>query len=88
MYICLPLKISRCCGGGTPDCSSTFSFMRVIYKKGKKNRVIGMFSQFWKWKRYRLEYVDVGRVARTSQKIVSTTYLVIGVDIELDLCME
>lgn len=30
-YICLPPKISRCCGGGTPDCSSTFSLIRVIY---------------------------------------------------------
>ena len=29
-HICRPEKISRCCCGGTPDCSSTFSFMRVI----------------------------------------------------------
>jgi hypothetical protein len=33
--ICLPPKISRCCGGGTPDCSSTFSLIRVIY--GNRN---------------------------------------------------
>ena len=30
-HICLPPKISLCCGGGTPDCSSTFSLIRVIY---------------------------------------------------------
>lgn len=30
-HICRPPKINRCCGGGTPDCSSTFSLMRVIW---------------------------------------------------------
>ena len=32
-YICRPPKINRCCWGGTPDCSSTFSFMREIWKR-------------------------------------------------------
>jgi hypothetical protein len=32
-HICRPEKISRCCCGGTPDCSSTFSFMRVIWRR-------------------------------------------------------
>jgi hypothetical protein len=34
-YICRPAKMRRCCGGGTPDCSSTFSLIRVICGKGR-----------------------------------------------------
>ena len=30
-HICLPLKINLCCCGGTPDCSSTFSLILVIW---------------------------------------------------------
>lgn len=29
-HSCFPEKINRCWGGGTPDCSSTFSFNRMI----------------------------------------------------------
>ena len=30
-YSWRPEKTSRCCCGGTPDCSSTFSLMRIIW---------------------------------------------------------
>jgi hypothetical protein len=87
-----PPKMRRCCGGGTPDCSSTFSLMRVIYAAGRRacaTRAEGDRERVVRHEgdahagsaRGRREDVST----RSTRTRLGTAHLVVVVDVELNL---
>ena len=75
-YICRPLKINRCCGGGTPDCSSTFSLIRVIYREG----IISVSTRTCRSKR--ISCKDSGAFLYPADGVI---HLILRIDIKFDL---
>jgi hypothetical protein len=86
-----PPKMRRCCGGGTPDCSSTFSLMRVICAAGRQKCATGVKGDGERAARHRDAHAGSARggredvSARSTRIRLDAAHLVVVVDVELNL---